>query len=527
MKHLLLIPAFFSLFTGVLKAQPKSVSSSINEVTVYLQGARVSRTAHISLVPGNNDIVFDDLSNNIVQGSIEIEGGVKATIMSVNFQTDQENMSPKTEGLKRLVRTCDSLEQKLEMIQNQHYTLDEELQLLKDNHKTLNPEAGGFADQLEETADFYRKRVLEVKNKLSEVIRQENALSQKLTDARTQLKTKFNNTAGQVLVTFSSKDYETADVTFSYFVNAASWHPEYNLRAQNITDPVLLEYDAAVNQQTCEDWKDVKLTLSTGNPSIQTVNPELSAWFINFYQPVRIYNKSESIGYDDKDKKDLYPMAARSGFSTAADFTKVSQNATNTSFEINLKYDIPSDINSRHVRIQQYNLPVQFSYKAIPKLDPDAYLLGKITGWGEYNLLPGEANIYLEGAYVCKSVIDPSSTSDTLNVSFGRDKRITLKRTRIKDFSKKQFLGSHKTETFGFVLSVKNLKNAPVSILIEDQIPVSQDKDIEVELTEPAGAKLDAATGKLSWELNLNPNEDKTMQFEYTVKSPKDKIVGY
>jgi uncharacterized protein (TIGR02231 family) len=126
---------------------------------------------------------------------------------------------------------------------------------------------------------------------------------------------------------------------------------------------------------------------------------------------------------------------------------------------------------------------------------------------------------------VGKSYLDPTTTKDTLTVSFGKDKKINIKRVRVKNFTRNQFLGGNKIQSFGYATSVRNTKKVPVDIKIEDQIPISSQKEIVVELLESSCAQLDPVTGKLTWQITLQPNEEKTVKFEYTVKYPKGKFI--
>src|SRR5205823_1192147 len=116
---------------------------------------------------------------------------------------------------------------------------------------------------------------------------------------------------------------------------------------------------------------------------------------------------------------------------------------------------------------QEYTLPAQFSYTTLPRLCADVFLEANVTGWEAYNLLPGEANIFLENGYVGKSYIDPSITKDTLSVSFGKDKRINVKRTRVKTFTRNQFLGANKIQSFGYTISIRNTKSIAIDIKVE------------------------------------------------------------
>jgi uncharacterized protein (TIGR02231 family) len=127
--------------------------------------------------------------------------------------------------------------------------------------------------------------------------------------------------------------------------------------------------------------------------------------------------------------------------------------------------------------------------------------------------------------FVGKSEIDPSVTSDTFNLSFGRDKKLNVKRLRIQSSIGKQFLGSSKKETFSYEITVRNLKSNGVILTIEDQIPISQTKGLDVDLKESSEAKYDSETGKLTWKLNLKENETRKIKFTYVVSYPKNKVV--
>jgi uncharacterized protein (TIGR02231 family) len=153
-------------------------------------------------------------------------------------------------------------------------------------------------------------------------------------------------------------------------------------------------------------------------------------------------------------------------------------------------------------------------------------LLSKISDWEKLNLLPGEANIILEGTYVGKTFIDPDNVSDTLNLTLGNDKRVVIKRKKLEDYSSVKFLGSNKFQKFTYEITVKNNKSEAVNILLKDQYPITTNKDIEAELTESSNAVINKDNGSLTWQLTLEPNEIKTLQFSYTVKYPKDKTIN-
>jgi TonB-dependent SusC/RagA subfamily outer membrane receptor len=208
------------------------------------------------------------------------------------------------------------------------------------------------------------------------------------------------------------------------------------------------------------------------------------------------------------------------------DYTTIQENQLNVSFDIDIPYDILSNSKPHSVALKDIKLPATYKYYAAPRVEKEAFLLAEINDYSKYNLLPGEANIIFEGLYVGKTIINPNQTSDTLSLSMGRDKKITINREKVIDKSGTRFLSSKKEQTFTFDITVRNNKKEMVTMLLKDQYPLSTDKEIEIELTEKDGAKENKETGILTWDIKLNPNETKKFRISYKVKYPKDKIIG-
>jgi uncharacterized protein (TIGR02231 family) len=208
------------------------------------------------------------------------------------------------------------------------------------------------------------------------------------------------------------------------------------------------------------------------------------------------------------------------------DYVTVNDNALNVTFDIEIPYDVPSNGKVQYVTLKEYEVATRYKYYAIPKLDQDAYLLGEVADWEKLNLLPGEANIIFEGTYIGKTFIDPNNTTDTLNLTLGRDKRIAVKREKLADFSSVKFFGNNKNQVFTYEITVKNNKKEKVTVLLKDQFPVSTNKDIEVELLDAGGATVNGPLGVLNWTLELAPGEAKKVRISYSVKYPKDRVVN-
>ncbi len=213
-------------------------------------------------------------------------------------------------------------------------------------------------------------------------------------------------------------------------------------------------------------------------------------------------------------KAEAEPMAA------APQVQQKSKSMSRT-FVVSERYTIRSEGPPSTLRIAHTSLDAHFLYYAVPKIENDAFLAAEITGWDSLNLLAGEANLYFEGAFVGKTVIDPASTGDTLSLSLGRDPSVVISREKIRDFNKKRFLGNKKIQSTGWEITVRNKKDKPVRIVIQDQIPVSHSSEIVVTAEELSGAKLDAKNGHLEWVLDIPPGSSKSVRFSYSVKYPK------
>ena len=175
-----------------------------------------------------------------------------------------------------------------------------------------------------------------------------------------------------------------------------------------------------------------------------------------------------------------------------------------------------------NVKVQKWELAADYRYYAAPRLDPDVFLQARITGWEDLSLLGGEVNIFFEGTYVGKSYLNPTVLSDTLDISLGRDKNIIIKRKKVKDKNSTSILGSTKKMNIAWSIEVKNNKAAKIHLVVQDQIPLSTRKDVVVTLGDKSAAKYDLKTGFLTWDIQLDAKKGKKLNFNYSIKYPKE-----
>ena len=541
LKSTSILLCLLTVLTAYSQNKPVNAKTAINEVTVFLSGAEVHRTGKVTVVPGVNEIKVIGLSPSVNGNSIQASlSNDNLTILSVDHKMNyltENKFAPRIETIK------DSLEDmalKYKIRESHERVYKEEKSMLITNKAIGGSDSGVDIEDLMEMADFYRQRLTEIETKLLDIASEKAQITKTITKLNAhlnQLNAKKTNHTSEVTIKVSSKQRMITDVELSYIVSKAGWMPKYDLRANNTTDPIGLTYKADVFQNTGIDWKNVTLTLSTGNPTVNNTQPELSTWFLYFQQQFkkkefRYGNNRDALANARVDDNYQYEslqevtVMAKSSSKSSANFTQFTENAVNAEFAIQIPYSILSNNESATVEIQKYDLPAAFKHYAAPKLDNDAFLLARITDWGEYHLLPGDVNVYFEGTSVGTSYLNTAITDDTLDVSMGRDKGVVVQRDRIKDFCKTTGLGANKKTIRGYKLIVKNNKSTASELILLDQVPVSSNKQIEVTIDDNGGAKHNQENGQLKWVLNLAPGESREITYKFTVKYPKDKIVG-
>jgi uncharacterized protein (TIGR02231 family) len=380
--------------------------------------------------------------------------------------------------------------------------------------------------KLTQMLDFQTKRLTEIKKREIEVNEQINTLNaelQKLSAQIIEITYNGNKNTNTIFVTVSSKTALQSTFTLNYVVNNASWHASYDMRAKNVNSPITIAYKANVSQQTGEDWKNVKLNLSTGNPSVNGVKPELNPYYLNFiaYAPPApmadaSLNEVVVTGYGAK-RKDY-------NYTTPLQMEQI-ENQTNMEFSIENPFSIPSDGKPYVVEINNIELPAEYKYAVAPKISTDVFLTAQLTDWSKYNFLTGPANVFFEGTYVGRSFINTNIGTDTLNLSLGRDKAITVNRILQKEFTEKKVLGQNRKDTRDWLIQVMNHKTQKINLLVEDQLPVSQNSSIEIDPQDLSGGNLNKVTGKVSWNITLNSQGEKKLDLKYQVRYPKNQLL--
>jgi uncharacterized protein (TIGR02231 family) len=522
----------FSAYT-LFSADPvKTLNSTITRVTVFSSGAQVTGVSEVSLFQGITTLAIQGLSPFIDEQSIQVKGKGKFMVLSASLEKNYISELKEKDQIESLRKQIEDFTIKLE---------DENLQtgILKEEESFLvtNKLAGGKNESLDAANfktlfDFYKNSLSTIRTDIlsrERKIKELNKELEKLNNQLSVLQTSENMPSGQVIVTLKAEAAVSGILEINYLVQGAGWYPSYDIRVNNLNDPVSLIYKANVYQNTGVEWKNVKLTFSNATPNQSGNIPWINPWYIDFivfdrYDYQRSDKKSapamemEELSMDVKSSV-LQAAPAPVGFTT-------SDNTTSIEFNVDVPYSIETGGKSKSIDMMYLELPAAFEYQAVPKLDPTAFLVAKIHDWQKYDLLEGEANLYFENTFVGKSMLNLKSVSDTLNVSLGRDLGIIVKREKRKDFTSEKFIGSNKLVSRSWEISVRNNKKENMRIQLTDQLPISQNKDIVVEALELSGGKLNQNTGMVIWNLDIPAGQSKNLILSYSVKYPKSSNVN-
>ncbi len=531
--RILSIVLSFSVITAIAQTD-KTVDSKINSVTVFLSNAQVTREAKTRVDAGKTNLLVTGLTSQLDPQSIQVTGKGNFVILGISHQQNYLSEFNMPKSLKSLKDSVEYFQKQLSLSQSQKEILNKEEQMLLTNQKIGGTTQNLTVAELKSMADFYRSRLSEIvssRMREDEKIKKTNERIIKLQQQINSQNELYGRNTSEIVVSISAEATTSVDLEVNYIVANAGWQPLYDVRAINTKSPLKLNYKANVFQSTGEEWRNVRLKLSTANPNLGGQKPELYAWYLDFYQPVTYNYKMDKKSAPAAMSRTaevggIVEVADEEVASSLSNYVTTIQTSLNTEFEIALPYTVTSASKPTLVDIRNYDVKANYNYAVAPKLDQDAFLLAKATGWEEYSLLPGEANIFFEGTYIGKTFIDPNNIKDTLSLSLGRDKRIVVKREKLKDLTSRKVIGTTQKETYTWEISIRNTKSEPVKIIVEDQIPVSQNTQIEVTINETGGANFAKETGKLIWSLNLQPNEARKLTYTFDVKYPKDKRVS-
>ena len=555
MKKSFILTCLLFASTWLRATDKETIKATLTEVTVYAQGAQMHHKANYSVNAGVTEIIIEGISAFIDAKSIQVKGTGDLVLLDTKFSFYYPQPS---NGLNQGASL--KIKRDIQLLEDSLRVMDFDIRDIQDEINVLNASKSIIASNgmvrsigkvndsinlLKQTIEYYTLKMNELNKKIIalEKKRQEKAFRKIAMETRlTDLKNYQNNNGEiennkspipRITITVSAKTAVSGKLNFSYVVSNAGWTPIYDLRSDASTGKIELTYKAEVFQSTGLDWDNIKLNISTNNPYVNKTKPTLNPWYIDY----NIYKSENKKGVMDKLQEVQITSQAlfNRGYAYSEDmddeknimgadqFTTVVHHLISAEFKIDLPYSIKSNNEKHMVLIKTANLDTKFKYYSVPKLDASVYLVAQMTKLDELQLVPGQANIFFDGSYIGETYIDPTTMDDTLNLSLGKDPSIVVKRTLLKKELKDRIIGDKRERTFAYSIEISNQKSSSIEIVIQDQLPITQNADINIESDNFAKGRFDERTGLLEWSFILKAKENKVIDYNFRVKHAKDK----
>lgn len=515
--------------------KPVFANAAVKAATVYFNGAELTQTASLNLPAGATEVVLSNVADYVDESSVRIGAPESATILSVQFTRDYLSEAEPAADTPRLAKVRDSiaiLRKEVLKLSTTRATETMTLELLDKTNRMYGQQTGLSVAELTKMVEYYKVKRNESALAIDALVAREQKINERIALLQQKLDASpapvaQRTSRGKLVLQVMTSVAGIVPLEITYMTQNASWQPFYDLRAESTATPISLMYKAQVVQQTGIDWKKVKLTLSSGVPSQNNQAPLLQAWMLRYGVAMPYSNNNVVYNKLQGRSPGLEVQSASVYKEESVDkYTTVTENQLSISFDIDLPYDILSNGKTHSVSMKELQLPATYKHYTVPKMETAAFLMAELNDYSKFNLLPGEANIIFENMYIGKTYIDPNQTTDTLNLSMGRDRRISVKREKVAEKSGTKFLSATREQTFTYDITLRNNKKDAVHLMVKDQYPISTDKEVEVELLQSDKAKVNAETGILTWEVDLKPGETKKIRLSYRVKHPKDKVMA-
>lgn len=273
----------------------QKVTATLKHVTVFTNGAQVERAHSANLLAGEQVITFTGLSPYTDVKSMQIKARGKLTVLGVNYRTIHPDSLQRIKQLReaeKLVKLTDEKERELKA---QLEVVNAQLELVKTNCSTGSRTAVTPLANIKELNNYYAQETLELKKKVI-AIDQELA---KLADIREKQEKTVDSIAHLKLKSIIEADLKLqvpqagkVEFDLTYYVKNAGWYPTYDLRSDGLGQPLQLSYKAHMFQKTKEEWNNIPVTLSSANPSLSNIAPELRTYWLNFGKQTPRYDNA-------------------------------------------------------------------------------------------------------------------------------------------------------------------------------------------------------------------------------------------
>lgn len=546
MRRLWVVLFFFWLQSVEAEPRTLTVNSRVSSVTVFADRALVTREASAVVDAGLSRIVFADLPASIDPASVQAKGTGNALLRDVRFET-VFSTNATDELRKKALDDKQKVEDDAAVLNDQRANLEREQSLIERLSNTVgnssDEEGPGRLDLKEwpTVVEFYRKKIDSIAAELRSVARAQRETQERLQKIDNELAKMgaASKQSNQVSILLDSRVAGSVSMQISYVVHGPSWMPSYELRVDSDKGTMQIGYFGVVRQASSESWDNVALKLSTAQPEAGGAHPELQPWRVGFVEALENRRQKAKAATGSMDNvipmEQMMDLQAQAPGALAAPLgveqATVSDTLTASLFEIPAQQTIKNDNQSARVPVGLTDLKVAFRHSAVPKLVPAVFLKAKAINSSEWALLPGTAQVFLDGNFVSSTQLELIPVGSEFWTFLGTDNQVSVKRELVNRLHETVgLIDKEERYVYEYLIKLKNQKKAEIELVLWDQVPIPDDESIHIEFIEPAYRK-DSDTLKknqvnnLEWLLKLKPGEEQKIPFKFAVNYPHGKAV--
>ena len=501
------------------------VKTDVKEVQVYRRSATITRGGEAILKQGRNIIFIAGMTASADQDTFRLK--FPEGIRAINIQIVNISAAVDRSELASL-----AAEKKIMELSDRISTCEMMRELRKANSDFSNRSDVSIEDQENAMAELPGQMLL-LHKQIEELKEEKYKIEEEHKKAVAEEEKPL------IMAEIEAEAEGTVPFLLLYQDSECFWNPKYEIQYINDKEPLDVKMKAQIRQSSGENWKQVKVTLYTGNPSVSNALPEMSTIELSFFDMAkpRIMAKGNgramgamcAPGAMADTADGMMDGEALMGMSMPVNMLKmdtaiVSEEETMTAFSLPNRRDILSDTDGNIADLQSFTVKAFYHVLSIPSVDNSAYLTAEIVA-SDWPLPPASASIYLGDTFAGDVFVDADSDTNLFNLSLGKDERINVVRNENPKKTQDVFLKGTKRQLCGSEIRLVNTSGDTVKVIVKDQIPVSSDKAITVETTELSNGLLEEETGEVKWELDAEPDKTVELKLEYNITWPKDKRI--
>ena len=532
MKMLLLSLGLLFFVQAQPQSNSRSVDSKVVSAVVYSSGAQVTSEKKINLNIGTQTLIFEDLSPNIDESSIIVNGLEHINLNSISYETDFLNEMKTSKALEELQVRLKAIEREKVYAENKRVSLEKSILLLEKNQELKSKESELNVSKIKAYKDYFASEIETLKNSIYDLSISIDNLATK----RQQLALEINKlesenrvNRGKISIELDVLKSISTTLTLSYFIYDAGWFASYDLKSKGIDKDMMLSYNAKVYQSSGQNWEGITLKLSTANPISNKTKPELEPYYLDFNRQISSSRSKRSSDIANAELQEVvvtgYSSSKRSNSDNEIveeEPTEIVEQQNSVEFVLPRSISLSSSRDPKQFKIDEHQLKTSYQYYVAPELSESVFLMAELQDWQDLELISGEANLYFENSFLGDTYLNTAQLEENLFFSLGVDEKIVLERTLPKKKTSKSLFGSTTIVDKAYEIEIKNNKRLPISILVQERLPISRNESIKIENKSFTNADYDEKKGFLDWEFKIQPGSTKTIEYSYTVKYPKN-----